>query len=160
MRLYICAYIHPYNKHIHAYSLVENRVSVQPHKPINSGSVTNRDPWGHRSRFVRPGGRPSLVGHWSRFVSPLWYRFQTRTRIKGPRSWPTTFSPGLWLESGLKDHLLSWFQPRTETNEMPIYTSLPASRAMECSGFFGRSWERALWCSSSPPMHTRCSIKC
>ena len=53
-------------------SLVEKGLSFRPDKPISPGSVTNWDPWGHWSRFVRPGSCRASWGHWSRFVWPLW----------------------------------------------------------------------------------------
>src|ERR1041385_8572342 len=53
---------------------------------------------GHTSRFVCPGGRPGLVGHWSRFVWGHMSRFQTRTGTNVPRSWPTSIIPGLWID--------------------------------------------------------------
>ncbi|XP_073361586.1 uncharacterized protein [Aegilops tauschii subsp. strangulata] len=42
---------------------------------------------------------------------------------------------------------------------MFIYPS-PASRALQSALFFRAGAGRALWCSSSPPMHMRCSMKC
>ena len=90
----------------------------------------------HQSRFVRPGRRPGLGGHWS--------RFQTRIGTNGPRSWHNTFSSGWWLEPGLKVTILSQFEPPTGTKEMPMYIcSCPLTPL-----YFGR------------PMCGRCAALC
>jgi hypothetical protein len=49
---------------------------------------------------ISPGSCGQDAGRAS--AGPLWSRFQTRTGTKGPRSWRCAFSPGWWLEPGLK----------------------------------------------------------
>ena len=41
---------------------------ASPLVPVQSRTGTHE---GHTSRFVRPGGRPGLVGHWSGFSGPI-----------------------------------------------------------------------------------------
>src|SRR4051812_37657707 len=54
--------------------------------------------------------------------------------------------PGSWQEPGLK--------------AMWLYIPLPREKSTPLLYFFLECEGRALWCSSSPPMHMRCSMKC
>ena len=87
--------------------------------------------------------------------------------------------PGSWHEPRLKGSLWSRFKPPTGTNgggpgARPIgpgsshepgpinclYIPLAREQSTLTALFFVAGEERALWCSSSPPMHMRCSMKC
>ena len=87
--------------------------------------------------------------------------------------------PSSWHEPGLKGSLWSRFNPPTGSNdggpgERPIgpgsclepgqmsclYIPHRHSRALQSALFFLAGEGRAFGCSSSPPMHMRCSMKC
>ena len=150
----------------------------RPGQPISPGSLQNRDPWGHWTWFVSPGGRPGHVGHWSRFIWTFWSRLVGRTGTNGPRSWPTIIGLGWWDEPGPmglapgppplvpvgglnRDQRLP-FSPGSchQPGPMRCLYIPPRARAELSALFFLAEGERALWCSSSPPMHMRCSMEC
>ena len=140
-------------------SLVEKGALSRPGQPISPDSIQNRDQWWHWTRFVSPGGRPGHVGHWSRFVWTYWFRLVGRTGTNAPRPVPPPVVPvgGVNRDQRLPFSPGSWHKPGPISC---LYIPLAREQSTPTALFFVAGEERALWCSSSRPMHTRCSMEC